>query len=132
MEFFSEPRHKLAAFGRPLVIRHAVLSIFFFALYILLNRSDILMETQLGFTLWYPATGLALALQWALRREAARMVIRLVAGSHFEIVTPSLRSKIPLAGRNGTVRPSVSNFGNGPAETAQEATAIGSTRKWFR
>src|ERR1700691_5477678 len=59
---FSRTRQKLAAFGRPVIVRHAVLSVCFVALYVLLNRSDILMETQLGFTLWYPATGLALAL----------------------------------------------------------------------
>jgi diguanylate cyclase (GGDEF)-like protein/PAS domain S-box-containing protein len=71
---FSEPRHKLAALGRPLVIRHAVLSILFFALYVLLNRSDILMETQLGFTLWYPATGLALALMLGISPWYALLV----------------------------------------------------------
>jgi len=59
---FTRIREKLAEFGRPVAVRHAALSLLFFALYLLLNRSDILMESQLGFTLWYPATGLALAL----------------------------------------------------------------------
>jgi diguanylate cyclase (GGDEF)-like protein/PAS domain S-box-containing protein len=59
---FSGTRQKLTEFGRPVIVRHAALSVCFFTLYLLLNRSDILMETQLGFTLWYPATGLALAL----------------------------------------------------------------------
>jgi diguanylate cyclase (GGDEF)-like protein/PAS domain S-box-containing protein len=59
---FTRTRLKLAEFGRPVAVRHAALSLLFFALYLLLTRSDILMESQLGFTLWYPATGLALAL----------------------------------------------------------------------
>src|SRR3984885_106082 len=59
---FSGTRQKLAEFGGPVIVRHAALSVCFFTLYLLLNRSDILMETQLGFTLWYPATGLGLAL----------------------------------------------------------------------
>ena len=59
---FTRTRQKLAELGGPVAVRHAALSLLFFALYVLLNRSDILMESQLGFTLWYPATGLALAL----------------------------------------------------------------------
>jgi diguanylate cyclase (GGDEF)-like protein/PAS domain S-box-containing protein len=59
---FTRTREKLAEFARPVAVRHAALSVCFFALYLLLNRSDILMESQLGVTLWYPATGLALAL----------------------------------------------------------------------
>src|ERR1700733_6380553 len=55
---FTRTRQKLAEFGGPVAVRHAALSLLFFALYVLLNRSDILMERQLGFTLWYPATGL--------------------------------------------------------------------------
>jgi diguanylate cyclase (GGDEF)-like protein/PAS domain S-box-containing protein len=59
---FSGTGQKLAAFARSVMVRHAALSVCFVALYVLLTRSDILMETQLGFTLWYPATGLSLAL----------------------------------------------------------------------
>ena len=59
---FSGTRQKLAEFGSPVIARHAALSVCFLTLYLLLNRSDILMESQLGFTLWYPATGLALSL----------------------------------------------------------------------
>src|SRR3984885_10798145 len=59
---FSGTRQKLAEFGSPVIARHSALSVCFLTLYLLLNRSDILMESQLGFTLWYPATGLALSL----------------------------------------------------------------------
>ena len=56
------------------MVRQAVLSVCFVALYVLLNRSDILMETQLGFTLWYPATGLALALMLGISPWYALLV----------------------------------------------------------
>jgi diguanylate cyclase (GGDEF)-like protein/PAS domain S-box-containing protein len=59
---FGGTGQKLAAFGRAVMVRRAVLPVCFVALYVLLTRPDILMVTQLGFTLWYPATGLALAL----------------------------------------------------------------------
>jgi diguanylate cyclase (GGDEF)-like protein/PAS domain S-box-containing protein len=71
---FSAIRQQLAAFGRPVIVRQAVLSLLFFALYVLLNRSDILMETQLGFTLWYPATGLAIALMLGISPWYALLV----------------------------------------------------------
>jgi diguanylate cyclase (GGDEF)-like protein/PAS domain S-box-containing protein len=67
-------RQKLAEFGRPVTLRHAALSVCFFTLYVLLNRSDILMESQLGFTLWYPATGLALALMLCVNPWYALLV----------------------------------------------------------
>src|SRR6202167_2329287 len=71
---FSGTRQKLAEFGRPVIVRHAALSVCFFTLYLLLNRSDILMETQLGFTLWYPATGLSLALMLGISPWYALLV----------------------------------------------------------
>jgi diguanylate cyclase (GGDEF)-like protein/PAS domain S-box-containing protein len=71
---FSETRQKLATYGNRLVVRHVVLSLFFLVLYVLLNRSDILMETQLGFTVWYPATGLALALMLGISPWYAPLV----------------------------------------------------------
>src|ERR1700693_295960 len=71
---FSRTQQKLAAFGRAVMVRRAVLSVCFVALYVLLNRSDILMETQLGFTLWYPATGLSLALMLGISPWYALLV----------------------------------------------------------
>jgi diguanylate cyclase (GGDEF)-like protein/PAS domain S-box-containing protein len=67
-------RHKLAMCGKSLVARHIVLSLCFVTLYVLLNRSDILMETQLGFIVWYPANGLALALMLGISPWYAPLV----------------------------------------------------------
>src|ERR1700734_4290367 len=43
-------------------IRHCLLSVSFVLFYLLLNRPEILLISKLGFTIWYPATGLAFAL----------------------------------------------------------------------
>lgn len=43
-------------------LRHSVLSASFVLFYLLLNRPEILLLSKLGFTIWYPATGLAFAL----------------------------------------------------------------------
>jgi diguanylate cyclase (GGDEF)-like protein/PAS domain S-box-containing protein len=42
--------------------RHALLSASFVLFYVLLNRPEILLISKLGFTIWYPATGLVFAL----------------------------------------------------------------------
>jgi diguanylate cyclase (GGDEF)-like protein/PAS domain S-box-containing protein len=42
--------------------RHAILSIAFLLLYFLLNRPEVIMVSKLGFTVWFPATGLILAI----------------------------------------------------------------------
>ena len=47
---------------RPRILRHTLLSIAFVALYLALNRPEVILLSQLGFTAWYPATGLTLAL----------------------------------------------------------------------
>jgi diguanylate cyclase (GGDEF)-like protein/PAS domain S-box-containing protein len=71
---FDKTRQKLAIYGKHLVVRHIVLSLSFLVLYILLNRSDIIMETQLGFTVWYPPTGIALALMLGISPWYAPLV----------------------------------------------------------
>lgn len=43
-------------------IRHCLLSASFVLFYLLLNRPEVLLISKLGFTIWYPATGLAFAL----------------------------------------------------------------------
>jgi diguanylate cyclase (GGDEF)-like protein/PAS domain S-box-containing protein len=73
-----------------------VLFVCFVALYVLLNRSDILMETQLGFTLWYPATGLALALMLGISPWYAVLVC--LAG----IASGALIYHEPLASWSGS------------------------------
>ncbi len=42
--------------------RHALLSASFVLFYVLLNRPEVLLISKLGFTIWYPATGLLFAL----------------------------------------------------------------------
>src|SRR6202453_1670079 len=41
--------------------KHAVIAVISLGLYVLLNRSDVIVETQLGYTVWYPPAGLGLA-----------------------------------------------------------------------
>ncbi len=43
-------------------LRHGLLSVLFMLFYLLLNRPEILLLSKLGFTTWYPPTGLAFAL----------------------------------------------------------------------
>jgi len=43
-----------------LIIRHALFSVAFLLFYLLLNRPDVIFLSHLGFTAWYPATGLVL------------------------------------------------------------------------
>jgi diguanylate cyclase (GGDEF)-like protein/PAS domain S-box-containing protein len=71
---FSETRRKLAMYGKRLIVRHALLSLIFLVLYVLLTRPDILMETHLGFIVWYPANGLALALMLGISPWYAPLV----------------------------------------------------------
>ena len=44
------------------IVRHALLSLSFVLLYLLLNRPEIIVISRLGSVVWYPATGLVLAL----------------------------------------------------------------------
>jgi diguanylate cyclase (GGDEF)-like protein/PAS domain S-box-containing protein len=48
--------------GKGSWFRHGLLSASFVLFYLLLNRPEILLISKLGFTIWYPATGLAFAL----------------------------------------------------------------------
>lgn len=71
---FSATRQKLATYGKRLIVRHAVLSLTFLVLYVLLTRPDILMESKLGFIVWYPANGLALGLMLGISPWYAPLV----------------------------------------------------------
>jgi diguanylate cyclase (GGDEF)-like protein/PAS domain S-box-containing protein len=44
------------------VFRHALISISFVLLYLLLNRPEVIFISRIGFVAWYPATGLVMAL----------------------------------------------------------------------
>lgn len=45
-----------------LIFRHALVSISFVLLYLLLNRPEVIFISRIGFTAWYPAIGLVMAL----------------------------------------------------------------------
>jgi diguanylate cyclase (GGDEF)-like protein/PAS domain S-box-containing protein len=47
--------------GNPVIGRHAIFSLAVVLVYLLLNRPEVIMVSQLGFTVWFPATGLILA-----------------------------------------------------------------------
>jgi diguanylate cyclase (GGDEF)-like protein/PAS domain S-box-containing protein len=52
----------LSMHSRRLINRHALLSIAFVLLYLLLNRPEVIFFSRIGFVAWYPAIGLAMAL----------------------------------------------------------------------
>src|SRR6267378_5085888 len=60
----EEPRlieERLSVFDKRLIGRHVVFSLAVVLVYLLLNRPEVIMVSQLGFTVWFPATGLILA-----------------------------------------------------------------------
>src|SRR5467141_1025437 len=60
----EEPRlteERLSVFDKRLIGRHAIFSLAVVLMYLLLNRPEVIMVSQLGFTVWFPATGLILA-----------------------------------------------------------------------
>jgi diguanylate cyclase (GGDEF)-like protein/PAS domain S-box-containing protein len=48
--------------SRRLIIRHALVSLTFVLLYLLLNRPEVIFFSRIGFVAWYPAVGLVMAL----------------------------------------------------------------------
>jgi diguanylate cyclase (GGDEF)-like protein/PAS domain S-box-containing protein len=48
-------------FERHVFARHVIFSVIVVLLYLLLNRPEVIMLSQLGYSVWYPATGLILA-----------------------------------------------------------------------
>ncbi len=48
--------------SRRLILRHALVSLSFVLLYLLLNRPEVILLSRLGFITWYPAIGLVMAL----------------------------------------------------------------------
>src|SRR2546426_12531362 len=60
----EEPRlteDRLSVFDKRLMGRHVIFSLAVVLVYLLLNRPEVIMVSQLGFTVWFPATGLVLA-----------------------------------------------------------------------
>ena len=48
--------------SRRLIFRHALISLSFVLLYLLLNRPEVIFFSRIGFVAWYPAIGLVMAL----------------------------------------------------------------------
>src|ERR1700739_2330989 len=51
----------LFPFERRFFARHAIFCLIFILLYLFLNEPEVIMLSQLGYSVWYPATGLILA-----------------------------------------------------------------------
>ncbi|PYX90220.1 MAG: hypothetical protein DMG68_02675, partial [Acidobacteria bacterium] len=49
-------------YSRRLIVRHALTSLLFVALYLLLNRPELIFFSRVGFVGWYPAIGVLMAL----------------------------------------------------------------------
>jgi len=45
-----------------LIFRHALISVAFVLLYVLLNRPEVILFSRIGFVAWYPAIGVVMAL----------------------------------------------------------------------
>src|ERR1700738_4657259 len=48
--------------SRRSIFRHAVISLSFLLLFVLLNRPEVIFFSRIGFVAWYPAIGLVMAL----------------------------------------------------------------------
>jgi len=48
--------------SRRLIFRHALVSVSFVLLYLLLNRPEVIFISRIGFVAWFPAIGLVMAL----------------------------------------------------------------------
>ena len=60
--------------SRRLILRHAIVSLSFVLLYLLLNRPEIIFISRIGFVTWYPAIGLVVALLLGLSPRYALLV----------------------------------------------------------
>jgi diguanylate cyclase (GGDEF)-like protein/PAS domain S-box-containing protein len=57
-----------------LIIRHAIVSLSFVLLYLLLNRPEVIFISRIGFVAWYPAVGLVMALLLGVSPRYALLV----------------------------------------------------------
>jgi diguanylate cyclase (GGDEF)-like protein/PAS domain S-box-containing protein len=56
----------LFMYSRRTITRHALLSLSFVLLYLLLNRPEVVLFSHIGFVAWYPAIGLVMALMMGI------------------------------------------------------------------
>ena len=59
---------------RRLIVCHAIVSVSFILLYLLLNRPEIVFFSRIGFVAWYPAIGLVMALMLGVSPRYAPLV----------------------------------------------------------
>ena len=59
---------------RRAIFRHALVSLSFVLLYLLLNRPEVIFFSRIGFVAWYPAIGLAMALMLGISPWYALLV----------------------------------------------------------
>lgn len=69
--------------SRHLISRHALVSVWFVLLYLLLNRPEVVFFSRIGFVAWYPAVGLLMALMLGISPRYAILVCfsNVLAGS---------------------------------------------------
>jgi diguanylate cyclase (GGDEF)-like protein/PAS domain S-box-containing protein len=60
--------------SRRVILRHALLSLSFVLLYILLNRPEVIFFSRIGFVAWYPAVGVVMALMLGVNPRYALLV----------------------------------------------------------
>jgi diguanylate cyclase (GGDEF)-like protein/PAS domain S-box-containing protein len=61
--------------SKRLIIRHAIVSLSFVLLYLLLDRPEVIFISRLGFVTWYPAIGLVMALLLGISPWYALLVL---------------------------------------------------------
>src|ERR1700740_732726 len=74
----------LFAFKRLNLERHAIFCLAFILLYLVLNEPQVMLLSQLGYSVWYPATGLILAVMLGISPWYFPLAI--LAGALAEVV----------------------------------------------
>jgi diguanylate cyclase (GGDEF)-like protein/PAS domain S-box-containing protein len=79
-------------YSRRLIIRHALISLSFVALYLLLNQPEVVFFSRIGFVAWYPAIGLTMALMLGVSPWYAVLACFAVAFAGSSIYAQSITS----------------------------------------
>lgn len=87
--------------NRRKVVAHSTLSVVFILLYLFLNRPEIILESKLGFTAWYPPAGLILALMLGVSPWYAPLAV------FADALAGALIYHQPLLSKSATVAPLV-------------------------
>jgi diguanylate cyclase (GGDEF)-like protein/PAS domain S-box-containing protein len=95
--------------SKRLIFRHAVVSLSFVVLYVLLNRPEVIFISRIGFVAWYPAVGLVMALVLGVSPWYALLVCLADA------LTGKLIYAQPVSSFSGTVGSVASAFCYGAA-----------------